>query len=54
MEFVVIDAETGESIPNAAIDVMAEDHTNRVSGQRTIKLLTDNEGRARFVRENNS
>ena len=49
MVFVVADAETGEPIPNASIDLMAENGLE----QQVIKLLTDNEGRARFVHENN-
>src|SRR5262249_37509453 len=53
MVFVVTDAETGEPIPNASIDLMAEKHKEKGLEQQVIKLMTDDEGRARFVHENN-
>jgi hypothetical protein len=54
MVFVVTDAETGELIPNASIDLMAEEYKENGLERQVIKLVTDNEGRARFVHENNS
>ena len=52
MLFVVSDAETGQPIRNASIDVM----THRCSPRREEKthLATDDEGRARFLQEHNS
>lgn len=53
MLFVVTDAETGEPISNATIRLMADPGAwNRVEG--VFKLVTDRDGRSRFVHENNS
>jgi hypothetical protein len=54
MNFVVHDAETDEPIPNAAIDLIAEERKENGKETRVIKLVTDDDGRARFVHENNS
>jgi len=54
MMFVVTDATTGEPIPNAEIELIAEEYKEKGIGQQVFKVVTDNEGRARFVHENNS
>jgi hypothetical protein len=53
MLFVVTDAETGEPIPNASIDLLMEAGAwNKEEG--VVQLVTDDEGRVRHVHENNS
>jgi hypothetical protein len=52
--FVVTDAETGEPIANASIALMAEEYQEKGLERQIIKLVTNSEGRAKFVRENNS
>ena len=54
MVFVVTDAETGEPIPHASIDLLEEEYKGNGPEQRVIKLATDDEGMARFVHEDNS
>jgi hypothetical protein len=51
--FVVTDAATGEPIPNASIDLIAQEYKEEGLEQQVTKLVTDNQGRARFVRANN-
>src|SRR6266851_88814 len=51
--FVVTDAATGQPIPNASIDLMFEEY-EKAQEQKLVKLMTDREGKARFVHENNS
>jgi hypothetical protein len=51
--FVVTDAETGEPIPNASIDLLMEAGAwNEEVG--VVHLVTDDKGRVRHVHENNS
>ena len=52
--FVVTDAETGEPISNASIDLMVEERKEKGFEQQVIKLVTGNEGKAMFVHKNNS
>lgn len=53
MVFVVTDAETGEPIPNASIDLLMEAGAwNKEVG--VVHLVTDDKGRVRQVHENNS
>jgi hypothetical protein len=54
MVFFVTDAGTGEPIPKASIDLITEDNGENGLGRQVIGLITDAEGRARFVHENNS
>jgi hypothetical protein len=54
MAFVVTDAAGGNPIPNASIDLLAEEYKEKGLERRVIKLVTDNEGRATFIHENNS
>lgn len=52
--FLVTDSETGEPISNASIDMQEEEHFDKKEQQRIIKLVTDANGRTKFVHENNS
>ena len=53
MVFVVTDAETGEPIPNASIDLLMEAGAwNKEVG--VVHLVTDDKGTVRHVHENNS
>jgi hypothetical protein len=55
MTFVITDADTGQPISNATIDLIAEEHESGVMRQaQVISLVTDQDGKARFVREKNS
>jgi hypothetical protein len=54
MEFQVTDAESGEAVPQASIELMTEDRKENGLGQQVIRLVTDAQGKARFVHENNS
>ncbi len=51
MIFIVTNAETGQPIPNASIDLMKGEGNAQ---QLLATLVTDQEGKARFVRQNNS
>jgi len=53
MVFVVTDAETGNPIPNAQVKMAAEEYRENGVDHQFIELVTDQEGHAKFVHENN-
>jgi len=53
--FIVTDAETGEPIPLASVDLLVEQHDKGFMQQaQVITLVTDKDGKASYVRDNNS
>jgi len=54
MVFHVTDAESGEPIPHASIELIAEGQEEEAPDQGIIHLVTDGESKASFVREGNS
>jgi hypothetical protein len=52
--FVVTDTATEQPIPKASIVLTVEDYKSQADNQRVINLVTDKDGRARFIREDNS
>jgi hypothetical protein len=52
--FVVVDAGTGEPIPNASIELTAEGWQEDCRPQKIATLITDENGTTRLVREKNS
>jgi hypothetical protein len=51
LEFVIVDADSRQPIPNAEITLRIEDEWDRPDRVKVLKLVTDDKGTASVVRE---